>query len=807
MIIDQKPQTGFLPPINADKSSETTSQTPLDPGPPPRRKSTLSCKCISWTLFVVISLFALYWGLKLAFMTYHQVREPWSSLYQDPKKPYRPQDVVRPLVDKDQTFDIVATVWLRTERPPKVVEMIARDEEEEEDKAEVGGTNVLGSLASLLANRNDTRLSKDDGAGLSEKAIWTGTVFRKLRLNDKHVKSSVSFRVPTEIFKKKDLHSYDLRGSFVLIPTAPSPLDHISNYSSWIPETINYPPSRSWPEGYERTLAEEAIDAYGTFIPLLSFHNTKSRCRPPDASTPVENVEEAEDDDSEEEPDDPLFEFNGFTGMKQKGRYDTHGHPPLQSHPYIVTRSFLRVVDMTKIMNRRLYEKSQKQIKAFACGSGLNVLVTDIGNDWRMCTRTYRQHGNQEVKIKTTKKNEKSGKDMSEYFYAPYLSPLENSFGPLDLVPVPVNREDCSKDESNDPVPDEEYVDITWNIAFSGRTPDKILLADTLSGSAPEYNMTDTETNRLITHSNVEISQALSGHHFRDDYHPRRATSLMLTGQAFFFPSLSTQLSDLIDLVFYRLALNVVAKPLELHYWYSRSSTVGISVIGTILAAGGTLLDFVFESISGASQEEFSFYNFFWILFRDLIWQTFSLMMLKAVLRAEFYRSKYWIPFIRFAPASHAERASQRTESYPSNRSKLLIFAAFAALYSFCEYRDLYIVRPRGIPPPRNNVTKSLIVAQVLVVLPAMTLGRLLQIIMNLRSRKFAGTYKSSAWLNIVGLLLVTAGQSPRIVGEAKDSPAVTIFMFSELLFGGMMAYQALQYPAVSQVDEEEDTK
>ena len=56
-------------------------------------------------------------------------------------------------------------------------------------------------------------------------------------------------------------------------------------------------------------------------------------------------------------------------------------------------------------------------------------------------------------------------------------------------------------------VPDEEYVDITWNIAFSGRTPDKILLADTLSGSAPEYNMTDTETNRLITHSNVEISR------------------------------------------------------------------------------------------------------------------------------------------------------------------------------------------------------------------------------------------------------------------------------------------------------------
>ncbi|KAF8900849.1 hypothetical protein CPB84DRAFT_1962248 [Gymnopilus junonius] len=790
MIIDHKPpQSGHRSGSNGDTtSSDIHSQTPLDPGPPPRRKSTVNCKCISWTLFTVILLFLAYWASKAAFLAYKSAKEPWSSLYQDPKKAYRPQDVIRPLVDSNQTFDIVATVWLRTERTVEVAELTARQEDEDEDKER--DREIPGSLASILGNLNlkakNSTMSKEDAHGLAEKAIWTGTVFRNLRLNAKHVKTKVTFRVPTEIFKKHELHSYDLRGSFVLVPNTPSPLDHVSNYSTWLPASINYPPSRSWPDGHTRTLAEEIVDAYGTFTPLLSFHNIKSRCGSADDSAVTEILDDSEDDDSEEGSDDPLFDFSGFTGST-KGRYDTQGQPPLESHPYIITRSFLRIVDITKPMNRKLYDKSHRQIKALACGVGFKVIVNDAGDDWRLCTRAYRQHGNQEVKIKLTKKNDKTGKDSTEWAYAPFLSLQENGYGPLDLVPVPVNREDCSKKKSisQDPIPDEEFVDVTWNIGFSGRTPEKILFADTVSSSAPAYNMTDTESNYLSTHSNVELTQGLAGHHFRDDYHPRRAAILTVVG----------------------VTLSCIEGLLDLHYWYSRSSTVGISVLGTILIAGGGLLDFVFETISGASLDSFTFTKFLWDLFLGLFFQIFSLLMLRAVLRADVHLSKYWIPVVRFAPASHAERASQRLESYPSKQTKLMTFGVFAALFSFCEYHQIYVIDRRGVPALRNTVTKTFVTVQLATILPAIALGWVLQVIMNFRSGSFAGTYKLAAWLNVIALLLTVGGNSPWIVGEARDSTPVTFYMLFEVVFAAAMAYQAFRYPSVSPTEDEEDTK
>ncbi len=205
----------------------------LDPGPQPRRRSKSGCKRLLWTIVVIICLTATYFVYVVLRNVTNWFREPHSHLFQDLTVPYKLNDVVRPLVDTNTTFDIVATVWLR--------------QNELEQAGEV--TNVT------------------KGPVLVEEAIYTDTIFRGLHLKDKGVKTTVNFSVPTEILyvalavilessililecvllsKNAELWNYDLRASFVLIPSSPSPLISAVNYSSWIPSSLYFPPMRVW---------------------------------------------------------------------------------------------------------------------------------------------------------------------------------------------------------------------------------------------------------------------------------------------------------------------------------------------------------------------------------------------------------------------------------------------------------------------------------------------------------------------------------------------------------------------------------
>lgn len=215
----------------------------LDPGPPRRRKTKLGCKCALYAVLLLLSLgfgWIAYRALDDRLKSY---RDPYSFLYQDLKEAYRPQDVVRPLVDSNQTFDVVATVWLRS---PK------KDAPNNEYEVDWYHNDLH-----WMKSRRDLKLE--------ETAIFSDTVFKGLRLQDKSKKTSVDFQVPTQILwvlnsylylrcphsdwfssKQRDLNNYDLRASFVLIPSAPSPLDHASSFSTWIPLNAEYPPMRSW---------------------------------------------------------------------------------------------------------------------------------------------------------------------------------------------------------------------------------------------------------------------------------------------------------------------------------------------------------------------------------------------------------------------------------------------------------------------------------------------------------------------------------------------------------------------------------
>lgn len=145
----------------------TLQELKLDPGPQPRRRSKFSCKRLLWTIVAIVCLALTYVTvvyLILRNMT-NWIGAPHSHLFQDLTVPYKRNEVVRPLIDSNVTFDIVATVWLRQN--------------------------------DLQPASEDTNTTK--GPILVEDAIYSDTLFRGLHLKDKGVKTTVNLSVPTQI--------------------------------------------------------------------------------------------------------------------------------------------------------------------------------------------------------------------------------------------------------------------------------------------------------------------------------------------------------------------------------------------------------------------------------------------------------------------------------------------------------------------------------------------------------------------------------------------------------------------------------
>ena len=134
----------------------------LDPGVPARRSRSSGCKCVLITILTSIaSLTVFFIGLFLVNF-FHLGREPNAALLYKTSAdtPVDPAAVVRPLIDEKQTFDIVATVWLRT---------------------------------------NDSSSESTISTLPAEKAIFTGKIFEGLTLKDRGIHTTVNYTVPTEI--------------------------------------------------------------------------------------------------------------------------------------------------------------------------------------------------------------------------------------------------------------------------------------------------------------------------------------------------------------------------------------------------------------------------------------------------------------------------------------------------------------------------------------------------------------------------------------------------------------------------------
>ncbi|KAJ7245094.1 hypothetical protein C8J57DRAFT_1524589 [Mycena rebaudengoi] len=462
-----------------------SSDPPLDPGVPARKRGSFCkfCMCISLVLFGLL-LATFVYALGKALFGFTQVSH--SRMYQNQtlEEVTDRATIVRPLVDENQRFDFAVSIWAPT------------------------------------VDENGSHRSR----GVAETPLYSDIVFRGLRLADKHKSANLTYRLPVTIFKRLALKHNDLRASFVLIPTSPSLMDQVTDFSTWRSEYLAIPPVRSWPfplgaaDSRPQSVADRALDSFGISMPLLEFHEVGSRCanstNPETSSVENEITQERSDDDDDDDEDGEGKEIQRkavakvHTATAPLGVSDITQFPEhaLKRHPFVVTRTQIRVVDETQIFNRKLYNREHYKLRSTSCGQeryGYSVL--------NLCDRTYTKNGNWETRLELKVPDEVTGEPLTEWAYAPYIGYAASSAGPKDISAVPVMRENCTQFEntsSTDPgavdlqIPtmfgaysSADFITINWQLSYSGRSPLKYLGADLIvRPKRLPYNETDYKT-------------------------------------------------------------------------------------------------------------------------------------------------------------------------------------------------------------------------------------------------------------------------------------------------------------------------
>ncbi|KAG6826502.1 hypothetical protein H0H92_015575 [Tricholoma furcatifolium] len=486
--------------------------------------------------------------------------------------------VVKPLISRQQTFDIAATVWLRT-------------------RADDGNT----------ANEEKRE----------EEALFSDIIFRGVHLSDRNLHTTVNFTMPTNVFQYANLTNYDLRGSVVLIPSSPSLLDYATNYSSYIPDSLEVLPVRAWPfplgshSVQKKTLADEILESFAVSIPLIQFHGIQSQCSfTPPKHIPVKtsDVHEGHDDDEEEfaqlakpaasraTPKTRVTVQGHGSSLEQ-----TSGEDLSYNHPYIVTRTQIRAIDEDGIFDRTAVFKAHQRLKATSCAQ--DVLHQP---DQYSCKGNYFHNGNWETILQLRVPDESTGEFHKGWAYAPYFYLSRYGFGQKDLLAVPVQRETCTESDpslSSKAVIERDMIDVSWKVTYIGRSPAKMALLDILE--MPQWYSFDTTNEDVI--------------------YEHRTSELK-----------------------------------HIYYWHRRTSTVSISIVGTTLIAAANILGTMNTIIPTlASQHYTAAYWISMIFASSLHILVLPLCQLKAVYRIDINLSPgHWIPTLRQSEASHLERVS-----------------------------------------------------------------------------------------------------------------------------------------------------
>ncbi|KAJ7796927.1 hypothetical protein B0H14DRAFT_2912994 [Mycena olivaceomarginata] len=639
--------------------------------------------------------------------------------------------VVRPLVSGGDRFDIIATVWLRgnasqqaayqADRYPDAASELVDDSKDTHFHREVRlPKSNIGQLSMWFDEGVRPTKAQDD---IFEVALYSGVIIQNATLSDKGLTAAVPLEFPLGIFLEQNLTAEHLRASFVVSP-------------SWR--------SRAASPTEQKSLIDRAIDSFSLSVPMIEFHPIVSHC-------------------------DVMLNAAGFTNTTP-----AHNQPwgsNARRHPHVTSRLHLRILNEQHLFNLEAYNTVHNKLRRTSCGLGYNLGKALPHRS--VCSRTYEEVGPMETRLEFSD----SHHEETEWAYAPFLSAALNAAGPLDYIPVPVNRVNCSAQASynstNLPVLEPSLLNDTmkviWHISFSGRTPRKMLFSD-LTAFAPVINASQSELERIEAQVQFEHQNTLRAHRFHIDSHPRRRLVAYTLG------FLSGLLAFLLDVVYYRRLI----------------LTVGISIRGQWLSIASLLawtVELIFDSSDPTEK-----------IVLGCFYISLSVIHLFAITRMELS----WRGFTRlpatFAHATHAERCN--------GKSSYLLFFQSMLILAMCLFladpfqRDLI---PSPLPPDPEATARStagyIFSASVTA---AYCVSGALQLFMNHRARTFGGMYKAAVWLMVAERVLHFTVYLPAILGRIPDRAPLSLGTVINVLPLLVQAWQAWTLPAAKAEEEEE---
>ncbi|KJA18903.1 hypothetical protein HYPSUDRAFT_910810 [Hypholoma sublateritium FD-334 SS-4] len=229
---------------------------------------------------------------------------------------------------------------------------------------------------------------------------------------------------------------------------------------------------------------------------------------------------------------------------------------------------------------------------------------------------------------------------------------------------------------------------------------------------------------------------------------------------------------------------------LNLHYWFTCSSTVGISVVGTKCLIFAILVNYAVEVMKTGHNSGLGLSD--WIstaLGRPFLYSSTIpvIWMLKTIKRVSISReSSSWIPKLHISRATHTERASDRFDSQTPKIYIVMAYAVLGILLAACNHFDIYTVY----------------LFNSAVGLPSYFLGQSLQIILNFRCKTFSGTYRLGPWFMFFGVILTMVQHIPNLFDHYNIDSGWSFPTFIELLLAGILAGQAATYPPASQQED-----
>lgn len=386
-----------------------------------------------------------------------------------------------------------------------------------------------------------------------------------------------------------------------------------------------------------------------------------------------------------------------------------------------------------------------------------------------MCRRTYKSQGNFETRLELEVPTEHGVE--TQWAYAPYLDTKAHAAGPLDIIPVPVNRENCSSAAQEK---DKDYMDVSWRIAFSGRTPAKQILGDNFVDPALIDHRASKMT-KVTQQDSAELWNGAFGHRFHDDAHPRRR----------------------IVIGFVSTGCLLLSQFLQFHYWWTRVSTAGVSTSSVFfLALGNTS-----SELADAFHDEDAV---IWII--ALLDQIVPILMCKVILRNQFGWKK-WYPTLTRVPANHQERASQRIDNRTSWRAKLGVLVVGIAIHRLLNPEEFILVPTTG-PVLRPEEFSPLDDSQLFALFKSTAscsvyMGVCLQVLFNYRSSAYGGGYRAQIILLCFGTVLgLISHFVPAVAGRMEWRMGMSLNSLNVILYLPLF-WQAITLPPFEIVEEE----